>query len=160
MSKSSTCLKFLKLIFIGVGLLYRVVLVSALQRSESALRIPYTYIHSFGVSFPFRSAQSIEESPLSSTAGSHSSSIFYIVMCLSGATISKHRHFRSPRCRSLRLSRQRYDFGGSYARGNSFSRRRLPPGGKQSSRRVAGPPGPRPRRPVVDLVLRTLLFQI
>ena len=47
-----------KLIFIGVELLYSVVLVSAVQQSESAICIHISPL--FYISFPFRSPQSTE----------------------------------------------------------------------------------------------------
>ena len=57
-----------KLIFIGVWLLYNIVSISAVQQSESAIRIHiYTL---FWISFPFRSSQSIEYSSLSNIVGS------------------------------------------------------------------------------------------
>ena len=43
-------LYFFRLIFIGVQLIYSVVLVSAVQQIESV--ITYTYMHSFSDSFP------------------------------------------------------------------------------------------------------------
>ena len=46
------------LIFIGVSLLYNVVLVSAVQQSESAIRIHIPSL--FWISFPFRSSESTE----------------------------------------------------------------------------------------------------
>ena len=63
---------------IGVQLLYNVVLVSAVQHSESAI---CTHISSlFWISIPFRSPQSTEQSSLCYTAGSHQLSILYIVV--------------------------------------------------------------------------------
>ena len=53
---------FLKLIFIGVQLLYNVVLVSTVQQSESGVCIHISPL--FWISFPFRSPQSIEQSSL------------------------------------------------------------------------------------------------
>ena len=53
---------FLKLIFIGVWLLYNVVLVSAIQKSGSVMCIHRS--PRFWISSPFRSAQSIEQSSL------------------------------------------------------------------------------------------------
>ena len=64
-------LSFFK-IFIGVQLLYNSVLVSAAQQSESSI---YMYIPSFFISLPVRSPQSIEQSSLSYTVGSHQ--LFY-----------------------------------------------------------------------------------
>ena len=57
------------LIFIGLQLLYNVVLVTTVQQSESAIRIhiiPFLWI-----SFPFRSPQNIEQSSLGYTVSSH-----------------------------------------------------------------------------------------
>ena len=71
------CMLFLKLIFIGVQLLYNVVLISTVQQSESVIRIHISPL--FGISFPFRSPQSTEQSSLSYTVGSHQLSILYIV---------------------------------------------------------------------------------
>ena len=51
-----------KLIFIGVQLLYNVLLVSAVQQSESA--IPKHVTPPFWISFPFRSPQCIKQSCL------------------------------------------------------------------------------------------------
>ena len=59
------CFKF---IFIGVQLLYNVVLVSTIQQNESALVIHTST--SFCISFPFRSPQSINQSSLFYTGGS------------------------------------------------------------------------------------------
>ena len=66
-----------KLIFIGVQLLYNVVLISAGPQSESVI-----HVHTstpFWISFPFRSPQSTEQSSLSSTVCSHWWSILYTV---------------------------------------------------------------------------------
>ena len=49
---------FLKLIFIGVELLYNVVLVSAIQQIESSIRIDISPL--LWISFPFRPPQSAE----------------------------------------------------------------------------------------------------
>ena len=49
---------FLKLIFTGVQLLFNVVLISAVQQSESAIHIHISPL--FWISSPFRSAQSTE----------------------------------------------------------------------------------------------------
>ena len=51
---------FLKLIFIGVQLLYNVMLVSALQKTESDIHIHISPL--FWISFPFRSPQNTEYS--------------------------------------------------------------------------------------------------
>ena len=61
---------------IRVQLLYNV-LVSAVYQSESVTCIHISVL--FGISFPFRSAQNIEQSSLCYTVGSHQLSILYIV---------------------------------------------------------------------------------
>ena len=66
------------LIFIGVQLLYNVVLVSAVQPSESVIHIHISPL--FWISFPFRSPQSTEQSSLCYAVGSHQLSILYIVV--------------------------------------------------------------------------------
>ena len=53
---------YFSLNFIGVELLYHVVLVSAVEQSESPIHIHTSPL--FWVSFPFRSPQSIDQSPL------------------------------------------------------------------------------------------------
>ena len=92
-------------IFIGVQFLYSVVLVSALQQSESAVYVYiHTYIHtcahththiyiyiyihthththtlSFWISLPFMSPQSIKSSSLCYTVGSHQLSVLCIIV--------------------------------------------------------------------------------
>ena len=80
---------FFKLIFVGGQLLYNVVLVSAVQQSASAVRIHISPL--FWISFPFRSPQSIEQSSLCYTAGSHQISVLYIVcICQSQSPNSSH----------------------------------------------------------------------
>ena len=67
------CVCFFNLIFIGVSLLYSVVLVFSVQQSGSTIYI-CTHIHIFPVfwvSFPFRSPLNIELSSLCYTVGSH-----------------------------------------------------------------------------------------
>ena len=59
---------YLKLIFIGVELLYNVVLVSAVQQSESAISIHLSPL--VWISFPFRSPQRTEYGSLSYMIGS------------------------------------------------------------------------------------------
>ena len=66
-----------KLIFIGVQLLYNVVLISTVQQSEAGM-----HVHTstpFWISFPCRSPQSTEQSSLSCTVCSHWLSILCIV---------------------------------------------------------------------------------
>ena len=65
------------LIFIGVQLLYNVVLVPAVQPGESAICI---HISPLWISFALRSPQSIAQSSLCYTVGSHQLSILYIVV--------------------------------------------------------------------------------
>ena len=74
------------LFFIGVQLLYNVVLVSAVQQSESAICIHISTL--FWISFPFRSPQSTEQSSVCYTVGSHQLPILYIVVYIC--------HFQSP----------------------------------------------------------------
>ena len=58
-----------KKIFIGIQFLYNVVLVSGVQKSESAECIHISTL--FWISFPFRSPQCIEQNFLCYTVGSH-----------------------------------------------------------------------------------------
>ena len=79
------------LFFIGVQLLYNVVLVSALQQSKLVIRIHISTL--FQISFPFRSPQITEQSSLCYIVGSHQLSILqYIVvyMCQSQSPSSSH----------------------------------------------------------------------
>ena len=72
---------FLKLIFIGVQLIYNVVLVSAAQQSESVIHILISTL--FQILFPCRSLQSTEQSSLCYTVGSYQLSIlFYFLVDL------------------------------------------------------------------------------
>ena len=84
---------FFKLIFIGVQLLYNVVLVSAVQQSESAICIHISPL--FWISFPFSSPQSTEQSSLCYIVGSHQLSVLYIVVyiCQSQSPNSSHPSF-------------------------------------------------------------------
>ena len=67
-------------LFIGVQLLYNVVLFSAIRQSESAI---YIYIYSLFVDFlPIRSALSTEWGSSCYTAGSHQSSVLYTAVCI------------------------------------------------------------------------------
>ena len=76
--------KSLKNFFIEVQFLYNVVLVSAVQQSESAICLPKSPL--FRISFPFRPLralqviQSIEQCSLCSTVHSLQLSILYIVV--------------------------------------------------------------------------------
>ena len=63
-----------KINFIRVQLLYSVVLVSAVQQSESAILIHVSPL--FWISFPFRSPQSTEQSSLCSAMGARWLSIY------------------------------------------------------------------------------------
>ena len=80
-------------LFIGVYLLYNVVLVSAVLQSESALCIHISLL--FWISFSFKSPQSIKQSSLCYTAGSHQLSILYILVyiCQSQAPNSSRSPF-------------------------------------------------------------------
>ena len=85
------CFVFL-LMFIGVQLLYNVVLVSTAQQNESAIHIHRS--SPFWVSLPFRTPQCIKYSSLCYTVCSHQLSILYIVsivcMCQSQYPNSSH----------------------------------------------------------------------
>ena len=70
-------LVYLKNFFIGVQLLYNIVLVSTVQQSESAIHIHISPL--LWISFSFNSPQSIEQSSLSYTVCSHQLSILCIV---------------------------------------------------------------------------------
>ena len=87
--------KFCFFLIIGVQLLYNVVLVSTVQQSESAIHIHISPL--FWISFPFRSLQSIQQSSLCYTVGSHQLSILYIVsivyICQSPFPNSSHSPF-------------------------------------------------------------------
>ena len=85
---------FQKIFLIGVQLFYNVVLVSTVQRSESAICIHISPL--FWISFPFKSSQNIEQSSLCYTVGSHQLSVLYIVVdiCQSQSLNSSH----SPPC--------------------------------------------------------------
>ena len=78
---------------IGVQLLYNVVLVSAVQQSESAIHIHIS--PSFWISFPFRSPQTTEQSSLYYTFCSHQLPILYTVVyiCQSQSPNSSHPRF-------------------------------------------------------------------
>ena len=65
-------------IFVGVQLLYYVVLVSAVQQSKSVICIHMSTL--FQISFPFRSPENSEQSFLSYTVGSHQLPILYIIV--------------------------------------------------------------------------------
>ena len=69
---------FFFLIFLGVQLIYNVVLVSAVQQSESVIHISTL----FQILFPYRLLQSIEQSSLCYTVGPYQLSILYIVVCM------------------------------------------------------------------------------
>ena len=79
---------FIYLFLIGVELLYNVVLVSAVQQSESAICILISPLS--GISFPFRSSWSTEKSSLCYTAGSHQLSILYIVAYIYNPNLPIH----------------------------------------------------------------------
>ena len=77
-------------IFIGVQLLYTAVSVSAIQQSESAIRIHISPL--FWISLPFRSPQDTQQSSLCYTVGSHQLPILYLVgyICQSQCANSSH----------------------------------------------------------------------
>ena len=71
---------FFNLIFIGIQLIYNVVLVSGVQQSESIIHIPIS-TH-FQILFPYRALQSTEQSSLCYTVGSYYLSILHTVVCI------------------------------------------------------------------------------
>ena len=76
-SPADTLILFFQLLFSGVQLLYNVVLLSAVQQSESVIRIHTSPL--FFISFPSGSPQSTQFSSLCYTVGSHQLSILYMV---------------------------------------------------------------------------------
>ena len=64
--------------YIGIQLYYIVLLVSAIEQSESAVCIHVSSL--FWLSFPFSSPQSAEQSPMCCAVGSHMLSILYTVV--------------------------------------------------------------------------------
>ena len=66
-------------IFIGVQLIYNVVLVSGVQQSESVIHIHISTL--FQILFPYRSLQRIEQSSLCYTVGPYQLPILYTVVC-------------------------------------------------------------------------------
>ena len=82
---------------IGVQLLYSVVLVSAIQQSESAVHIHIP--PPFWISFPFKSPESTEQSSLCQTVGSPQLSLLYIIsvgyVCHPSSPNSSHRSLPS-----------------------------------------------------------------
>ena len=71
---------YFKKFFVGVQLIFDVVLVSAVQQSESVI---HTYISTlFQILFPYRPLQSIEQSSLCYTVGPYQLSILYLVVCI------------------------------------------------------------------------------
>ena len=83
-----------KLIFIGLQLFYNVVLVSAVEKSESATRIHISPL--LWISFPFRSPQSNEQCSLCYTVGSHQLSILYVVVYICQINLPIHPTPLSP----------------------------------------------------------------
>ena len=69
-----------KKIFIGVQLIYNVVLVSGAQQSESVIHMHISTL--FQILFPYRPLQSTEQSSLCYTVGPYQLSILYIVVCI------------------------------------------------------------------------------
>ena len=78
---AKACKFFFKLIFIGVQLLYNVVLVSTVQQNASAMHIHISPL--FWISFPLRSPQSIKQGSLCSTVGSD------LILCIKQRTNQK-----------------------------------------------------------------------
>ena len=74
------CFLIFKFIFIGVQLIYNVVLVSAVQQSESVIHMHISTL--FQILFPYRSLESIEQSFLCYTVGPYLLSILYIIVCI------------------------------------------------------------------------------
>ena len=89
---------FFFLLFIGVQLIYNVVLVSGVEQSESAIHIHISSL--FQMLFPYQSLQSIEQSSLCSTVGPSQLSILYIVMCICQSS----RSFKISTCISFTYS--------------------------------------------------------
>ena len=99
--RASITIVFNFFFFIGVLLLYNGVLVSAVQQSESAIRIhisPPSWI-----SLPPRSPQSSEQNSLCYTVGSHQLSVLYIVVYVYQSQSPNSSHLPSPRLVSIRL---------------------------------------------------------
>ena len=66
--------------FIGVQFIYNVVLVSAVQQSQSVVHLQIST--PFQILFPYKSLQSTEQSSLCYAVGSYQLSILYIVVCI------------------------------------------------------------------------------
>ena len=75
---------FLK-IFIGVQLIYNVVLVSALQQSESVIHIHVSSL--FYILFLYKSLQSLQQSSLCYKISHYYSYLFYIQQCVKYYTL-------------------------------------------------------------------------
>ena len=71
---------FKKINFIGVQLIYNVVLVSGVQQSNSLIHIHIFIL--FKILFSCRLSQNTEQSFLCSTVGHYQLSILYIVLCI------------------------------------------------------------------------------
>ena len=71
---------FFFLIFIGVQLIYNVVLLLGVQQSESVIHIHISTL--FQILFPYRPLQSTEQSSLCYTVGPYQLSILHIVVCI------------------------------------------------------------------------------
>ena len=67
-------------IFIGVQLIYNVVLVSGVPQSESVIHILYIYPLFFKILLPYRPLQSIQQSSMCYIVGSYQLSILYLVL--------------------------------------------------------------------------------
>ena len=69
-------IKFFIFIFIGVELIYNIVLVSGVHQSESVIHIHTAFL--FQILFPYRSLQNIEQSSLCYIVGLYQLSIIYV----------------------------------------------------------------------------------
>ena len=79
MVQSAQNFLFLFLVFIGVLLFYSLVLVSTVQQSQWAARIPASPL--FWIPFPFRSIHSLKYTSQCYTVGAHQLSVLYIAVC-------------------------------------------------------------------------------
>ena len=79
-STPSSAFFFFRLIFNGVYLICNVLLVSAVQRSESVIHICIS-TH-FQILFPYRPLKNIEQNVLCYRVGPYQLSVLYIVVCI------------------------------------------------------------------------------
>ena len=92
---------FVLLCFLFCFVFYNVVLVSAVQRSESAICIHISPL--FWISFPLRSPQSTEQSSLCYTVCCHQLSILYIVVYIRQSQSRSSSHSPHPPLVSIHL---------------------------------------------------------